>query len=113
VGVTVLSLCVCLSVYLSAAAYCGTTGYEAAYGRYKWLESLKIIGDFPETTAFKKYGAKIRETSEYALSLATQPGLARSVCRGAMHLLGYYETAVQCYPLMQLACARAKNLLQV
>ena len=52
---------VCLSVY----AYSRSTGYEAAYERYQQLEgyeSMKIKkGDFPETTAFQRYGVKTSE----------------------------------------------------
>ena len=41
--VTVVGLCVCLSVcfFLSVDDYSGTTGYEAAYERYQQLQSYK------------------------------------------------------------------------
>ena len=39
--VTVLGLCVCLSVCLSVDDYSRTTGYEAAYERYQQLQCYK------------------------------------------------------------------------
>ena len=39
--VTVLVLCVCLSVCLSVSNYSRTTGYEAAYERYQQLQCYK------------------------------------------------------------------------
>ena len=40
--VTVVGLCVCLSVFfLSVDDYSRTTGYEAAYERYQQLQSYK------------------------------------------------------------------------
>ena len=55
--VTVVGLCVCLSV----DDYSRTTGYEAAYERYQQLQCYKGMkrkkcGDFAETTAFERYG---------------------------------------------------------
>ena len=41
--VTVLGLCVCLSVCLSVYDYSLTTGYEAAYGQYQQLQCYKGI----------------------------------------------------------------------
>ena len=39
--VTVVGLCVCLSVCLSVDDYSRTTGYEAAYERYQQLQCYK------------------------------------------------------------------------
>ena len=45
IGLSVLCLSVCLSVYLSVSLsvthYCRTTGYKAAYERYKKLQCYK------------------------------------------------------------------------
>ena len=41
--VTVLGLCVCLSVCVSVYDYSRTTGYEAAYERYQQLQCYKGI----------------------------------------------------------------------
>ena len=63
--VTVVVLCVCLSVCVSVYDYSRTTGYEAAYERYQQLQVLqgqeKECGDFAETTAFERYGVKTSE----------------------------------------------------
>ena len=65
--VTVVVLCVCLSVCLSVRLFSHdddssrTTGYEAAYERYQQIQCYKgrkNKGDFAETTAFERYGVK-------------------------------------------------------
>ena len=43
VRVTVVGLCVCLSVCLSGHGYSGTTGYGADYEWYKRLQNNKIL----------------------------------------------------------------------
>ena len=47
-----LQCLVCLSVCVDA--YSGTTGYEAAYERYQWLQNYAKLkqNNFPETTVF-------------------------------------------------------------
>ena len=42
--VTVLGLCVCLSVCLAVYDYSRTTGYEAAYERYQQLQCYNYKG---------------------------------------------------------------------
>ena len=52
-------MCVCVCV----DAYSGTTGYEVANERYQRLQNYanlkKILGDFPERTAFERYAVNM------------------------------------------------------
>ena len=56
-GIWFVCVCVCVCVH----SYSGTTDYGAAYEQYKRLQNneiWKLKGDFPETTAFRRYGMK-------------------------------------------------------
>ena len=65
-GYSSRSVCLCLCVCLFVGDYSRTTGYEAAYERYKQLQCYKgkknNSGDFAETTAFERYGVKTTST---------------------------------------------------
>ena len=56
--VTVVVLCVCLSVCLFVYYYSRTTGYEAIPTDSVLQGQEKQCGDFAETTAFERYGVK-------------------------------------------------------
>ena len=67
--VTVVVLCVCLSVCLSVKShltYGASVRPENAVTYSAGNESQKICGDLPETTAFKSYAAKHERKSQYA-----------------------------------------------
>ena len=67
--VTVVVLCVCLSVCLSVKShltYGASVRPENAVTYSAGNEGQKICGDLPETTAFKSYAAKHERKSQYA-----------------------------------------------
>ena len=89
--VTVVVLCVCLSVCLFVSYYSRTTGYEAVYERYQQLQCYKGMKNnvaifLNLTTAFGRYGVK---TSEKA-NIHTSTGFSRSAHRGRIKLLKGY-----------------------
>ena len=108
--VTVVVLCVCLSV----THYSRTTGYEAAYERYQQLQCY---------TAFERYNFNTIqcENNQYAYITSTglpRPGLARSAHRGRIKLLRGYvsksSAALNPLTITQLACElsmRGRSLL--
>ena len=60
---------VCLSVCLSVSAKLTSRTSNRAINEYAYsmaCERQKICGDFPETTAFKRYAAKHKLKSQYA-----------------------------------------------
>ena len=63
--VTVVVLCVCLSVK-SHLIYGASVRPENAVTYSAGKEGQKICGDLPETTAFKSYAAKHERKSQYA-----------------------------------------------
>ena len=63
--VTVVVLCVCLSVK-SHLTYGASVRPENAVTYSAGNEGQKICGDLPETTAFKSYAAKHERKSQYA-----------------------------------------------
>ena len=67
--VTVVVLCVCLSVCLSVKShltYGASVRPENAVTYSAGNEGQKICGDLPETTSFKSYSAKHERKSQYA-----------------------------------------------
>ena len=67
--VTVVVLCVCVSVCLSVKShltYEASVRPENAVTYSAGNEGRKICGDLPETTAFKSYSAKHERKSQYA-----------------------------------------------
>ena len=63
--VTVVVLCVCLSVK-SHLTYGASVRPENAVTYSAGNEGQKICGDLPETTSFKSYSAKHERKSQYA-----------------------------------------------
>ena len=70
-------VCVCLSVCLSTAilALQAMGRFISNTSCFRTTRSSKVIGDFAETTAFRRYGMKTSEQNLYMLlTTFTQPG---------------------------------------
>ena len=65
-GVTVLGLCVSLSVCLSVIMFSATTPNKAAKKRYQQVQWLDLK-NFLTSTAFKSYSVKTKWTRQYAI----------------------------------------------
>ena len=81
--VTVLGLCVCLSVCVSVKSHLTSRMSNRAINEQAYLvayERQKICGDFPETSAFKSYAKKHERKSQYA-NLPAYPRSAFSTLR--------------------------------
>ena len=85
--VTVVVLCVCLSVCLSVSNYSRTTDYEAAYERYQQLQCYKgkknNVAILLKRLRSRDMAVKQAKKSTCIMSTGLpRPGLARSAHRG-------------------------------
>ena len=113
--VTVVVLCICLSVCLSVSNYSRTTGYEAAYERYQQLQCYKGKKN-NVAILLKRLGSRdmaCKQAKKPICLMSTglpQPGLARSAHRGRIKFLRGYvsksSAAVNPLTITQLACER-------
>ena len=113
--VTVLGLCVCLSVCLSVYDYSRTTGYGAAYERYQqlqWYKGMKNnVAILLKRLCSRDMAWKQAKKPICVMSTGLPwPGLARSAHRGRINLLRGYvsksSAALNPLTITQLACER-------